>query len=122
MLHTLLNIQDKRDLLAHPKVGASWEGFIINQVLHLASDKYEHFFWATHSGAELDLLLVKGRRRVGVEVKFISSPQVTRSMKIALEDLKLNILYVIYAGEKNFSLSKKIYAVSAWKMLEGLSL
>ncbi len=122
ILHTLLNIRDKYDLLSHPKVGASWEGFIIDQVLHLASDEYEHFFWATHSGAELDLLLVKGRKRVGIEVKFTSSPQITRSMKIALADLKLNMLYVIYAGEENYPLSRNIYAISAWNMLDALKL
>lgn len=122
ILHTLLNIRDKYDILAHPKAGASWEGFIIEQVIHLASDDYEPFFWATHSGAELDLLLVKGRKRIGVEVKFTSSPQVTRSMKIAQKDLKLDTLYVVHAGEENYHLSKGIYAISAKKILEGIKL
>lgn len=120
ILHALLNIRGKDDLLFHPKVGASWEGFIVNQIISLTSDSYEHFFWSTHAGAELDLLLVKGRKRIGWEIKFTSSPQVTKSMKIALDDLKLNILYVIHAGDDNYPLTKKIYALSAKKMLEVL--
>ena len=123
ILHTLLNVREKYDLLSHPKVGASWEGFIINQIISIAgTDKYEYFFWATHAGAELDLMLIKGRKRIGFEVKFTSSPRITPSMKIALDNLKLNMLFVIYAGNKNYSLSKKIYAVSAQKLKRSLKL
>ncbi len=122
ILHTLLNIREKYDLLAHPKLGASWEGFIINQIIHIAGVGYEHFFWATHAGAELDLLLVKGRERVGFEIKFTSSPQVTKSMKIVLNNLKLQKLFVIHAGDKTYPLSQKIYAISAKRLGEDLKL
>lgn len=113
ILHSLLNLIDFRDLETHPKVGASWEGFVLHQIIRaLGADKRECFFWATHAGAELDLLVVKGRQRLGFEIKRTSAPKVTPSMRSALTDLNLNRLEVIYPGENNFLLDNKIRAVA----------
>jgi uncharacterized protein len=119
ILHTLLNIRNKEELLSHPKVGASWEGFIINQLIHkMEADKEECYFWATHSGAELDLLIIKGRKRVGFEIKYTSSPKITPSMKTAIKDLGLKRLFVVHAGDKSYSMSDKIDAVAAGNILK----
>jgi uncharacterized protein len=119
ILHTLLNIRTKNDLLSHPKLGASWEGFILNQVVHvLKADKDECYFWATHAGAELDLLIVRGSKRIGFEIKFTSSPKITPSMKIALKDLKLRQLFVIHAGDKSYQMAGKIHAIAAKNILK----
>lgn len=119
ILHTLLNIRNKEDLLSHPKVGASWEGFIINQLIHqMEADKEECYFWATHSGAELDLLIMKGRKRIGFEIKYTSSPKITPSMKTAIRDLRLKRLFVIHAGDKSYPMSDRIDAVAADNILE----
>lgn len=119
ILHTLLNIRTKNDLLSHPKLGASWEGFILNQVIHLLrADKDECYFWATHAGAELDLLIIRGAKRIGFEIKFTSSPKITPSMKTALSDLKLNRLFIIHAGDKSYQMTGKIYAIASKNILK----
>ena len=121
LLHTLLNIRTKNDLLSHPKLGASWEGFILNQVIHLLrADKEECYFWATHAGAELDLLVVRGRKRTGYEIKFTSSPKVTASMKIAARDLKLDRLCIIHAGDISYQMAGKIYAIASKNIVKEL--
>lgn len=121
ILHTLLNIRTKNDLLAHPKLGASWEGFILNQMTHiLRVDIDECYFWATHAGAELDLLVVRGRKRVGFEIKFTSSPKITPSMKTAVKDLKLNQLYIIHAGDKSYQMAGKISAIASKNIVKEL--
>jgi uncharacterized protein len=119
VLHTLLGIVTRRDLMGHPKVGASWEGFAIQQVIErLRATPRECFFWALHTGAELDLLIVQGGRRRGFEVKLTDSPRVTPSMRSALESLRLDSLDVLYAGTETFLLARKIRAVPVqdlWK-------
>jgi uncharacterized protein len=110
LLHALLDIATLEQLLSHPRSGASWEGFALEQVLRLARPD-EAFFWATHQGAELDLLLLKGARRVGVEFKRVDVPAVTRSMQIAAHDLQLDALYVVYPGSKRFTLASGMEAV-----------
>lgn len=118
LLHSLLNIESNPDLLGHPKVGASWEGFLLEQVIRrLGARPDQCFFWATHAGAELDLLVVLGRRRVGFEFKRTSAPQVTPSMRIALTDLGLERIDVIHAGRDTFPLDSRIRAVSAGRLL-----
>lgn len=112
LLHALLRQADLTDLQAHPRVGASWEGFVLEQVItRLGAEPEECFFWATHSGAELDLLIVRGRRRLGFEAKLTSAPSVTRSMHVAIDDLGLDHLDVIHAGEHTYPLADKIRAV-----------
>jgi hypothetical protein len=98
-------------------VGASWEGFIIEQVTRRLRARPEQcFFWRTHTGAELDLLVVSGRRRLGFEIKRTSAPTLTRSMRTALSDLKLDALTVVHAGAHSFPLGPRTRAV-AWRDL-----
>ncbi len=121
LLHSLLNLPTLYDLEGHPKMGASWEGFAIQQVIRrLGADREECFFWATHGGAELDLLVVRGSQRIGFEIKRTSSPRVTLSMKNALKDLKLQRLDVIYAGEETFLLAPRMRAVPLKRILREL--
>jgi predicted AAA+ superfamily ATPase len=97
LLHSLLNIPDIQVLFGHPKVGASWEGYVIEQTLSILRPN-EAYFWATHRGAELDLLIFHQGKRLGVEVKFSEAPEVTRSMHTAFKELQLDHLWVIYPG------------------------
>jgi len=121
LLHSLLNLKTFRDLEGHPKLGASWEGFVIQQIMRpLGARSDECFFWATHAGAELDLLVMRGRQRLGFEIKHTSSPKITPSMQIALSDLKLNRLDVIHAGDTTFPLDKKIRAVALTRLLDDI--
>lgn len=112
LLHELLGIQDSASLGAHPKSGASWEGFALEQVLRLIEPN-EAYFWATYAGAELDLLLFKNGKRYGVEFKRTDAPSLTRSMTTALSDLKLEHLAVIYPGDRHYSLADRISVVPA---------
>ena len=110
LLHALTGTATMPELLAHPRSGASWEGFALEQVLRVAAAD-EAYFWATHSGAELDLLLFKSGRRVGIEFKRMDAPRVTPSMLIAMRDLKLDALYVVYPGERRYALGEGMEAV-----------
>lgn len=122
IFHALLNLPEPSDLEAHPKCGASWEGFVLDQIIrHLAARTEECYFWATHAGAELDLLIVRGRKRYGFEIKRTAAPKTTSSMRHALEDLKLTQLDVIHAGEYTFPLAENIRAVSLSRMLQDIA-
>ena len=113
LLHALLGIEDRADLEGHPKVGASWEGYVQSElVTHLGARPEEQYFWATHAGAELDTLVIRGRRRRGFEIKRTTSPAVTRSMRIARETLGLDRIDVIHAGDHTFPLAEGIRAVA----------
>ena len=112
LLHALLGVHTTRELEGHPKLGASWEGFAMSVVLdRLDARSGEAYFWATHAGAELDLLVVRGQARIGFEFKRTSAPTVTPSMRTALADLKLQRLYVIHGGTETFPLAERIRAV-----------
>jgi uncharacterized protein len=117
ILHALLQLDSAEAVSAHPKSGASWEGFIVEQVLRHAQPS-EAYFWATHQGAELDLLLFKYGRRVGVEIKRADAPGLTPSMRIALADLKLDRLLVIYPGDKSYRLAPKVEVIPASQVAE----
>jgi len=104
LLHVLLGIQTETQLMTHPKNGASWEGYVLEETLK-AVEPDEAYFWATHQGAELDLLLLKGGRRLGVEIKRMDAPKLTASMRIALADLKLDQLTVVYPGTEVYDLA-----------------
>ncbi|HPO12351.1 MAG TPA: ATP-binding protein [Candidatus Hydrogenedentes bacterium] len=110
LLHTLLGINNQRDLEHHPKIGASWEGYAVEEVLK-ALRPDETYYWATHNGAELDLLLFKNGRRIGVECKRADAPTLTPSMRIALNDLRLDKLHVVYPGEKRYALADTVDVV-----------
>lgn len=116
LLHALLGIATVAQLVTHPLCGASWEGFALEQVLRIARP-HQAYFWATHQGAELDLLMFKGQQRVGVEFKRADAPRVTPSMRIAMHDLKLDTLYVVYPGLHRFRLADGIEAVPLWALL-----
>ncbi len=107
VLHELLGIGTRKDLLSHPKSGASWESYAIEQVLAMCAPD-EAYFWATYQGAELDLLLFRSGRRYGVEVKRQDAPSLTRSMRIALEDLELDHLTVLYPGRERYPLADRV--------------
>ena len=104
LLHYLWGIADTTALWQHPRSGASWEGFALEQVLHTAQPD-EAYFWGTHAGAELDLLMFKHGLRVGVEFKRVDAPTMTLSMHIAIQDLKLDALYVVYPGSRRYALT-----------------
>jgi predicted AAA+ superfamily ATPase len=110
LLHALLGIASQRDLEHHPKVGASWEGYAVEEILK-ALRPDEAYFWGTYQGAELDLLLFKRGRRIGIECKRADAPVLTPSMRIAQADLKLDELRVVYPGERRYALAKNIEVV-----------
>lgn len=112
LLHSLLGIASQEDLEGHPKVGASWEGFALREIIRRTdAQPEERFFWATHGGAELDLLLVRGGERLGFEIKRTTAPRVTPSMRSAMSSLGLDRLTVVHAGEHAFPLGERITAV-----------
>ena len=107
LLHTLLGLTSEQDLAGHPKVGASFEGFAIEQLLAaLATGNV--YFWATHAGAELDLLFTRSGRNYGVEVKLADAPRTTKSMRVAIADLQLQHLWIVYPGNETYSLDERI--------------
>lgn len=110
LLHALLGIASQRDLESHPKLGASWEGFAVEEILKaLAPD--QAYFWATHQGAEIDLVLFKHGRKIGVECKRMDAPTLTPSMRIARDDLKLDRVFVAYPGQRSYALADRIDVV-----------
>ena len=117
LLHALLGLGTRRDLEHHPKVGASWEGYAVEEILK-AHQPDQAYFWATHNQAELDLLLFKRGRRIGVECKRADAPTLTPSMRIAMADLKLDELRVVYPGERRYSLAKNIAVVPLAEFLQ----
>lgn len=116
LLHALLDISGSRALLSHPKVGASWEGFVLEQLL-THHDVRNPWFWATQAGAELDLYFERDQRRIGVEIKRTDRPSTSISMRHALTDLELDHLFVVHAGARTFPLAEQITAVSAVEAL-----
>ena len=107
LLHALLGVPSIASLEGHPKLGASWEGFAIEEILQYAGER-NAYFWATHAGAELDLLLMLRGRRYGVELKYGDAPGTTKSMRIAIQDLKLHHLFVVHPGPERYPLDKNI--------------
>ena len=116
ILHALLGIENN-DIYTHIKSGASWEGFIIEQLLYKLKSR-DFYYWRTHTGVELDLMVLKGGKKLGFEVKFSETPKITRSMMSALDNLKLDHLFLIYKGQREFSLNKKIKAVPSSKIFD----
>jgi predicted AAA+ superfamily ATPase len=110
LLHQLLGITNERDLLTHPKIGASWEGYVIEEVLSLLQAD-DAWFWATHQGAEIDLLVQKNGETLGVECKRTDAPRMTPSIRAALTDLNLDRVIVVYPGNRRFSLADQVEAM-----------
>ena len=119
LLHTLLDIPTPAALASHPKVGASWEGFLLESVVsQIGARPDQCYFWGTHAGAELDLLVVDGGRRRGFEFKRTTAPAITPSMRSAMHDLKLDRLDVVHAGSESFRMAPRIYATAAARLTE----
>ncbi len=110
LLHHLLGIHSEKELLMHPKCGASWEGYVIEETLHILRPD-EAYYWATHNGAEIDLIMIKDGRKFGVECKRLDAPKVTPSMRVALQDLQLDRIFVIYPGTRRYAIDDHIEAV-----------
>jgi predicted AAA+ superfamily ATPase len=121
LVHALHDVVDATALEGHPIVGATWESFCMETVVRrLGARADQCYFWATHQGAELDLLVVAGRRRLGFEFKRTSAPAVTPSMRIALSDLRLERLDVIHAGRTEFDMGERIRAVPLNRVLRAV--
>lgn len=111
LLHALLGLRDASEILAHPRFGTSWEGFAIEAVIAGLKAERDAYFWATHGGAELDLLVARGGRKYGFEFKYADAPRTTKSMRVALADLDLAHLFVVYPGTRRFALDERITAL-----------
>lgn len=119
ILHALLGLDAQADVEAYPKLGASWEGFAISQIVNrLNVSPHDCYFWATHAGAELDLLIVRGNKRWGFEVKRTAAPAITPSMRTAQADLKLQRLFAVHAGEHSFDMAKNVRAIALSHLLD----
>ena len=119
LLHQLLGIRSGQDLLIHPRSGASWEGYVIEEVIKAVSPD-EVYFWATHTGAEIDLVFTKQGRMYGIECKRVDAPRATPSMHIARTDLQLAQIAVIYPGPRRYPLADGIAAVPLEVIPEGM--
>ena len=112
ILHALLSIENKKGLLTHPKLGASWEGFALEEAIKsLEIKESQVYFWGVHTGAEIDLVFEKNGQLYGVEVKYSQAPAVTASIKAAIEELSLKHVWVIYPGREKYQLSKDVTVV-----------
>jgi hypothetical protein len=122
LLHALLRLDDAGALDRHPKLGASFEGFaLFETVRRLDASWRDCYFWSTHQGAELDLLVARGNRRLGFEFKHTNAPAVTKSMTIALEDLRLDSIDVVHLGEETYPLTRQVRAVAFSRIQEDIA-
>lgn len=119
ILHSFLELKTEAEILRHPSCGASWEGFVLEQLIRLLEIDHP-YFWATHQGAEIDLVFNKGGRMYGCEIKRADAPIMTPSMRIALEDLELEHIAVIYPGKRRYSIHKRVDVVPFDKILGGM--
>ena len=110
LLHALLQLPDLDTVRGHPKLGASWEGFALEVILRIFTTR-DAYSWATHSGAELDLLILTAGKRYGFEIKHSDAPKLTRSMRVALQDLGLDHLWIVYPGDVSYELDAKVTAI-----------
>jgi predicted AAA+ superfamily ATPase len=122
MLHNFLGISALAELERHPRLGASWEGFMIETIRHLLGARSRDcYYWRTHTGAELDLLIVHGARRYGFEIKRTVAPRITPSIRSVLEDLDLTRLDIIHSGPDTFFMAKNVRAVASVRILQDLA-
>ena len=120
IFHSLIGVENKEGLMFNPKLGPSWEGFVIESIIRLrGAGPGESYFWSTHGGAELDLLLFDRAGRIGYEIKHTDSPRVTRSLRIAQKDLKIDEIYVVYPGSDMFPLDDRVQAVGLQMLVRG---
>lgn len=119
ILHALLSIPSPAALESHLKVGASWEGFVIEQILSVVGDR-DAYYWATYSGAEIDLLLTHNGNRIGIEIKYSENPSTTKSMHVAIQDLNLDKLFIVHPGPHSFPITDSISAITLPELLKEL--
>ncbi len=119
LLHQLIGIRSEKELLNHPKSGASWEGYVIEEVIK-AIEPDEIYYWATHNGAEIDLVIIKNGRMLGVECKRMDAPGLSPSIRTALEDLKLEQIAIVYPGTKRYSLSNTVKVIPLEAVADGM--
>ena len=110
LLHNLLNLPDLHTLRAHPRIGASWEGFCIEQIVQVVEPQ-QAYFWSTHSGPEIDLFFIHHSKRYGVEIKFSETPKITKSLLAAIHDLKLEHAWIVYPGKEQYPVHEKITVI-----------
>lgn len=115
LLHALLGLVNTKEIHQHPKLGSSWEGFVIEQLCSMTWIE-NPYFWATHGGAEIDVLLFARGKRTGIEIKYTDAPKMTKSMRIAMKELSLDRLFVIYPGKTDYDLDKNVSVISAKNM------
>lgn len=120
ILHSLLGVPSHGVLQGHPKVGASWEGFVIEEAVRIAGERHA-YYWATQAGAEMDLLLMLRGKRYGVEVKYADAPRLSRSMTMALSDLRLDRMWIVYPGDQRYRLNERVEAISLSGLREELA-
>lgn len=118
LLHSLLNLTTKLEVQSHPKLGFSFEGFAIDQIIQITDSTDNAYFYKTHAGAELDLYIEKQNKRIGFEFKYESRPRTTKSMHTVLADLNLDRLYVIYPGERSYPLAENIHVLPIKRISE----
>jgi uncharacterized protein len=118
MLHALLGLKTKKQLQSHPKLGFSWEGYALEQIIRLCRAEREAYFYKTHAGAELDCLLLRNEKRYGFEFKYADAPNRTKSMRVVFDDLKLDRLWVVYPGEKSYPLENRIEVVPLKEIID----
>lgn len=119
LLHQLIGIRSEKELLNHPKSGASWEGYVVEEVIK-AIEPDEIYYWATHNGAEIDLVIIKNGRMLGVECKRMDAPRLSPSIRTALEDLKLEQIAIVYPGTKRYSLSNTVKVIPFAAVADGM--
>lgn len=122
IFHSFLGLETYDEMLAHPKLGASWEGFALEEVIRASGcSEEEAFFWSSHGKAELGLLLVRGFHKRGFEIKYTSRPTLTRSMRLAMDDLGLETLDIVFPGDETFPLADGVTAVGLVRLVEQLA-
>ena len=119
LLHSLLGVETFDALESNPKLGASWEGFVIEQILATTGER-DAYYWGTQSGAEIDLLLTVGGKRIGIEVKYADAPRATRSVRVAMSDLRLSHVYVVHPGTARYGLGDGAEAIGLVELLREL--
>jgi predicted AAA+ superfamily ATPase len=119
IFHSLLGVKSHEELRFHPKLGPSWEGFAIESIIrHYNAGEGECYFWSAYGRAELDLLIFKGAKRIGLEIKHTDAPNVTKSLKMAINDLKIDQSFVIYPGKDRFRLAPDIHAMGLETLID----
>ena len=117
LLHALLGLRTPAEVRSHPRFGASWEGFALEHAIGLLNAERDAYFWGTHGGAELDLLITRGGAKYGFEFKFTDAPATTKSMRVAMADLRLKRLFVVYPGTRRFELDDDLIALPLTSLL-----